>query len=196
MRNETADAGCPNEIDLGYVQSNFDREIRATVKRSFRSRPDEWDDTVQEVYKKLGEVHSMGTSVLERYDPTRAHPRVYILMFARQICNKLLRKEGRRVGLTGEVLRIDDEVAEWFVAECDIRDPNTPDISADVATVSALRRMFGAGEEQVRDALECVVFQDMRIPEAARRAGLTERQLRYRLLQLREDPRFKRLREG
>jgi hypothetical protein len=172
------------------------------------------DDCLQQILlSMITPSAKLGTSYLERYDPSRGTAQHYVLMFTMQQMMKLHAREKARHQLVPEPLPIelhdgDDEASGTLraveaVAESTIADPAAPweALDQEIRTPADLRRLLGrsrhaecrsyspTGEPRsTLHMLELLIWGGLSITEIAARLAITTAEVHRRFKLLRKEP--------
>lgn len=199
----------PDHLTIGFVLSNYERLLRHRIRQFHVSEPAE-DCFQQIVLAMITPSDSLGTSYLERYNPSRGPAQHYVLMFAMQHMMKLHSRETnrRRIMPTPFSLSyvdsdsLSDEDSD--VAESMLVDPhwNPDDSDRTIRSPEDLRQFFAGTRHAFAHSmspsgeprstvymLELMLFGGLTISEIANRLEVSAAEVHRRIKLLRKEPR-------
>lgn len=205
----------PDALTIEYVLQHFTKMMRHRI-RTFKVS-DPVDDCFHQILlAMMVPSETLGTSYLERYNPSRGPVQHYVMMFCVQQMMKLHQREKHRHSLMPVTVRLDFESDDHLssestqlVHECIVPDPRTVDDSGLHETIRSpedLHRFFAntryaqatsvspSGEPRSTVyMLELLLFGNLTISEIAARLDITPAEVHRRFKALRKEPRIRPL---
>lgn len=206
----------PSHLTVDIVWTHFMPLIRHRV-RKFQVSESVEDCVHQVILAMMVPSETLGTSFLERYDPSRGPAQHYVLMFATQQMMKMHAREKNRRELMPEPAAIDfgdlseeDGTPREFdiVTEATLADPKASweTLDLEVRHPEDLRRLLAGtrhAECRSRSAsgeprstlymLELLLWGGFSITEIGNRLGVTSAEVHRRFKLLRKEPRLRAL---
>lgn len=199
----------PEQLTLEIVITRYERLMRHRIRQFHVSEPPE--DCLQQILlAMITPSETLGSSYLERYNPSRGPAQHYVLMFCMQQMMKLHAREKTRRDLMDPVpLVVDDQDTEvWSeheVRESTIMDPawDARDAETTIRHPEDLRRVLAGTHHQVAHStnsageprstqymLELLIWGGFTIAEIASRLEITAAEVRRRFRALSKEPRL------
>lgn len=190
----------PEALDIEFVHRNFERLLLKIIS-SFSQLNEDRKDLYQDLMVALTRVSpKLGTSYLERYNPSRGSVCTYVTMFTKQYFIKRLRQQQKMPSET--------PVSLEQVALTDLPHVEPEDFKV-IATPQDLTKLLGntryakpssytsTGEPRsTLYMLELYLWHGLDIVEVAARMELSTPAVRQRFQALRKEPWAQKLAEG
>lgn len=200
----------PDHLTIELVVENYERLLRHRI-RQFKVREPVEDCLQQILLNMITPSETLGTSYLQRYNPSRGPAQHYVLMFTMQHMMKLHAREKKRSMIMPEPIALVFEDAEELleapdmVAESTIADPSwdSDEVHATIRTPEDLRR-FLAGTRHIKATsmspsgeprstcymLELLLWGGLTVVEIAQRLDLGTAEIYRRFKALQKEPRI------
>lgn len=201
----------PEVLTLELVIEKYERLMRHRIRQFQVSEPA--DDCLQQILlAMIVPSETLGTSYLERYNPSRGPAQHYVLMFCMQQMMKLHTREKLRRGLMDPIpLVIDDiDTSQWSndeeVSESLVPDPSWDDreMETTIRRPEDLHRLLAGTRHQLAHStnsageprstqymLELLIWGGFSIAEIALRLEVTSAEVRRRFKALSQEPRLR-----
>lgn len=201
----------PASLTIDVVVSQYGKLLRHRI-RQFNVTESEEDCFHQVLLAMITPSVGLGTSYLDRYDPSRGPAQHYVVMFCTQQMMKLHQREKNRRAILPDTIPIvindSSEDSAWTdeeASESILADPNWNPEALDetIRTPEDLYRFF-AGTRHMNPAshspsgeprstvymLELLLFGGLTVVEIARRLGITAAEVHRRFKALRKEPKI------
>lgn len=205
---------CPNALTIDYVLQHFTKVMRHRI-RTFKVS-DPVDDCFHQILlAMITPSEALGSTYLERYNPSRGPAQHYVMMFCVQQMMKLHQREKHRQSLLPVTVRLEYEPEDYEspARRNVVHESTVPDQQSDheewhntIRSPEDLYRFFegtryvqatsrsSSGEPRSTVyMLELLLFGHLTISEIAARLEVTPAEVHRRFKALRKEPRLRPL---